>query len=379
MKRKWLMLAISFLSVFSFLFAMQSLPPVIPQIMGEFNVSHAEASLLMSLVALPTIFLSLPAGILTIKWGPRRVGGPGLVLATAGALITYLANSFLLLEIGRFILGTGGAFVAVSAFSVVPKWFSKGELGKAMGVYAINMPIVTVIALNLLPGVASGFGWRAGFLIAAVILCISTLVYFSLIEEKPSKQPAAGMLRGLKNKQIWLLGAVWALFNMAAISYITWAGTFFIELKNIPNNTAFFMASFLMIAAMLLTPITGTLSDRLGKRKIFLMVASLGMCFSFLLIPGLSLPLLILPVALLGITAAFLPPPLFSLPPEILSPKRAGLGYGILSTCLSVGTASGPVLVGYIRDTFPGELPIYAMMAAFSFLAFICAGLLKIR
>lgn len=161
MKRKWLMFAVSLLAVFSFLFAMQSLPPVIPQVMGEFNLSHAETSLLMSLVALPTIFLSLPAGILTVKWGPRRVGGPSLVLATTGALTTYLANSFLMLGIGRFVLGIGGAFVSVSAFSVVPQWFSKGELGKAMGIYAINMPIATVIALNLLPGVASSF-WLEG-------------------------------------------------------------------------------------------------------------------------------------------------------------------------------------------------------------------------
>jgi predicted MFS family arabinose efflux permease len=378
MERKWLMLAVSFFSVFSFLFAMQSVPPVIPQIKAEFGVSHTEAGMLISLVALPTIFLSLPAGILTVKLGSRRVGGPGLILATTGALLTYLANSFLTLETGRFVLGIGGAFVTVSAFSAIPRWFSKEELGKAMGIFSINMPIVTVIALNLLPWVASALGWRTGFLIATVVLAAGTLLHFSLMEEKPLKKQAPEVLRGIGNRQIWLLGAVWAFFNMAAISYLTWAGTFFMELKNIPRGTAFFMASFLMIAAMTLTPFTGALSDRLGRRKIFLMVASLGMCVSFLLMPGLSLPALGLPVAMLGLTAAFLPPSLFSLPPEIL-PLRAGLGYGILNTCLSAGIASGPALVGYIRDILPGEFPVYATMAAFSFLTFVCAGLLKTR
>jgi MFS family permease len=81
---------------------------------------------------------------------------------------------------------------------------------------------------------------------------------------------------------------------------------------------------------------------------------------------------------MLGVTAAFLPPPLFSLPPEIL-PLRVGLGYGVLNTCLSVGIASGPALVGFIRDIFPGEFPIYAIMAVFSFLAFVCASLLRTR
>jgi predicted MFS family arabinose efflux permease len=378
MERKWLTLAVSFLSLFSFLFAMQSVPPVIPQIKRELGVTHTEAGMLISLVALPTVFLSLPAGLLTVKLGPRRVGGPGLVLTTTGALMTYLADSFLLLGIGRLVLGIGGAFVTVSAFSAIPQWFSSRELGKAMGIFSMNMPIVIVIALNLLPWVASAFGWRAGFLIATVVLAVGTPVYFSLMGEKPPKKQAPMTLGGLRNRQIWLLGAVWALFNMAAISYLTWAGTFFMELKNIPGGTAFFMASFLMIAAMILTPFTGALSDRLERRKIFLMAASLGMCVSFLLIPGLSLPALVLPVVMLGVTAAFLPPPLFSLPPEIL-PLRVGLGYGILNTSLSVGIASGPPLVGYIRDTFPGEFPAYVMMATFSFLAFVCASLLKTR
>jgi MFS family permease len=378
MKRKWLVFAASFISVFSFLFAMQSVPPVIPQIKAEFGASHAEAGALVSLVFLPTIFLSLPAGILVIKLGPRRVGGLGLVLGTTGVLMTCLANSFLLLGIGRFVLGIGGAFVTVSAFSAIPRWFSRGELGKVMGILAINMPIVTVMALNLLPWVTGAFGWRAGFFIATVVLAAGTLVYFSLMGEKPVKKRVPITLGGLRNRQMWLLGAVWALFNMATVSYLTWAGTFFMELKNIPVGTAFFMASFLMIAAMILTPFTGALSDRLGRRKIFLMAASLGMCVSFLLIPGLSLPALILPVAMLGVTAAFLPPPLFSLPPEIL-PLRVGLGYGVLNTCLSVGIASGPALVGYIRDIFPGEFPVYAIMAVFSFLAFVCASLLRTR
>jgi MFS family permease len=198
------------------------------------------------------------------------------------------------------------------------------------------------------------------------------------MKEEPSKKQAPVMIEGIKNRQMWLLGIVWALFNAAAISYLTWAGTFFIELKNISSSVAFFMASFLMIAAMTMAPLTGTLSDKLGKRKIFLMGASVGMSVSFLLMPGLSLPLLIFPVITLGVAAAFLPPPLFSLPPEIL-PLRTGLGYGILNVCLSVGIVSGPALVGHIRDTFPGEFPVYAMMAVFSLLAFVFASLLKTR
>ncbi len=379
MKRKWLMLGVFLFATFSHYFAMQSVSPVIPEIMRDFDVSHAEAGLLMFMIALPAIFLSIPVGVLTVKWGPRKVGGSGLFLATVGVLTTYLTPSFTVLAIGRFILGTGGIFVVVSSYSAISHWFSREELGRALGIFTLNMPFATVITLNLLPWVSGSFGWRTCFLIGTVLLLVCSLVYFLLIEDNPLEEQATAMLHGLKNGQAWLVGAVWALFVMATLSYVTWAGTFFIELKNIPTGIAFFMASIVMIVSIPISPVSGFLSDRVGKRKIFLMFSCLGMGFSFLLIPGLSLPVLFLPVATLAVSSAFLPPVLYSLPCEVLSQRMAGVGYGILYTSWSVGVSIGPVLVGYVRDTFTGELPIYAVLAAISFLGLILASLLKTR
>ena len=379
MERKWLMLAISLFAASSYFFAMQTVPPVILQIMDSFEVSHAEAGLLMLVVALPAAVLSLPAGVMTVRWGPKRVCRLGLVISTLGVLTTYLASSFLVLGIGRFILGSGGIVVIISTYSGNSHWFSKEELGKAQGISTLNMPIAVIIALNFLPIVASGFGWKAGFLIATVALGVSTIVYFFLFEEKNQIKQATGTLLGLKNKQAWILGAVWGLFVLVYQSYVTWAGTFFIEFKNIPSGIAFFMASFVMVPMILLGPVAGILSDKSGKRKIFLMIAFLGMGVSFLLIPGLSFPLLFLPVTLLAVSSAFLPPALYALPSEILSSRMAGVVYGILFTCWSVGVLTGPTFVGYVRDTFSGELPIYLVLATFSFLALICVSFLKTK
>ncbi len=378
-EKKYLILAVFCLSTFSYYFALQSVPPVIPQIMNSFSVTYTETGLLMFWVALPALFLSLPAGIMNVKLGPRKVGGLGLMIATAGAFITYLTLSFPMLMIGRFILGLGGILIIISGFTGVSHWFTKDELGKIMGIYGLNMPFAIVIALNLVPRIASEFGWRTSFLIATGLLFLSILAFIFLIEERPFRRQVENTFHGIKNKQLWILAAIWGLFVLVYMSYVTWAGTFFTELKNIPINMAFFLASFITITAIPLTPIAGRLSDKLGKRKIFLTASSAGMVISFLLIPGLSLPLLFLPIALLSISAAFLPPALFALPSEILSPKMAGLGYGVLYTCWSMGITTGPAFIGYIRDTFTGEVPIYVAMAIFSFLAMILASLLKTR
>ncbi len=379
MERKWLMLALSIFASASYFFAIHSVPPVIPQIMGAFGISYAETGMLMLAVALPAAVLSLPAGVMIVRWGTKRVCSIGFVLAIVGSLATYLADSFPALLIARLVLGSGGILIITSTYSGVSQWFSKEELGRAQGISTTNMPIAILVALNFLPIVAGGYGWKSGFLIATILLIASALAYLSMYQNSSQIRQANVSLRGIRNGQAWLLGSIWGLFVLVYQSFATWAGTFFIELKGMPSSLAFFMASFMTITAIPVSPVAGALSDRVGKRKVFLMAASLGMAVSLLLMPGLSMPLLFLPVLLFSVSVTFLPAILYSLPSEILSPETVGLVYGIMYTCWSIGISTGPTFIGYIRDTFAGEFPIYLALAAFSFLAFVCASRLKTR
>lgn len=47
--------------------------------MDEFGLNNTEAGLPMSLVALPMIFFSIPAWVLTSRFGFRRAGIMGLI------------------------------------------------------------------------------------------------------------------------------------------------------------------------------------------------------------------------------------------------------------------------------------------------------------
>jgi len=377
---EWMILAVAFLMTFSFFFALQSYPPAIPQVMEEFGLSHAEAGTLMSLVNLAGIFLALPAGMLSFRWGLRRVGALSLVICCAGSLITFLGTSFPQLAVGRTILGIGGAMTIVSGFSMVPLWFPKERGGMAMGIKALDLPIATVLALNLLPYVVAGYGWRTCFAISTALLLAATFAFLLLFREKPNEneKEKESAFSGLRNGQMWLLGLVWGLISTATLSYTTWAGPFFIEVRNVPTNLAFFMGSITYITLIVLNPLIGTLSDRSDRRKAFIMASTALMGCAYALISSLSVPLLFLPVAMLGLST-FYAPPLFASVSEILPKERASLGFSILFTCSFAGYFVGPTLVGYTKDLFPSGGPSFLTMAVFCFLALLCAGRLKTR
>jgi len=376
-KQKWLMLAVSYFMNFSYLFAMQSYPPVISDIMKTFGISYGQAGLLMSIMGLSGIFLALPCWGLIAKWGLKRVGGLGLFICTLGALVTLMSNSFILFGIGRFMLGVGGVLTTVSSFSIVPLWFAEKDMGKAMGIKALDMSTATVITFNLYPIIASYYGWRFSFMSSTVVLLASMVSFLLVFEETPQEQ-GVSTFEGIANPQVWILGAIWAFFNMSIISFTTWAGTFFIESKGVPINLAFFMASLSMLISVLLAPFVGALSDKVRKRKVFIVTSSVGMAVSLLFIARLSLPFLFLPVLSFAVATPFLPVNVFSLSSQILSSERAGLSFGVLFTGNYIGALLGPLLTGYTRDVFP-EFSSFFVIAIFSFLTFLSASLLRTR
>lgn len=373
-----MMMALSVLMSTSTMFAVQSYPPVISYVMTEFKLSYGQASLLMSFPSMMGVFLALPVGFMIVRWGFRRIGGLGLLLSTMGAAFAYLGPSFLWITLGRIVMGVGNNLANLTSFVMIPIWFTKDDIGKATGIKSLDMPIATATALNFLPRLADTFGWRVSFLVPVIILAFTTTTFLLVAKERDKVKQQIVPLKALKNRQAWLLGIIFSFWNMGFSSYLTWGGTFFVEMKGISNDFSFFLVSLITLMMIPLSPVSGILSDKFG-RKIFALLSSLATFISFLFIPYLILPLLLLPILTLSFANSFLPAPLLSLQSKVLPAEIAGLSFGIFSTCISAGSALGPYLTGLTRDVFPNNASVFFIMAIFFLLVFLCSSFLKVR
>jgi MFS family permease len=372
-----------FVAVFSsvaFLFSTQSIPPLLPTLIGEFGLTHTSASSLVWLAALPGVFLSILGGLLTGRFGVKRLAVLGAAIMTAGSLLCSTAGSVVFLQFSRFFLGIGGAMVLVSAPVLICEWFGERELGSAMGFYGLNMPVGTIAAFIILGFVSQKLGWRTSLLVTSVVDALALLCCVLFLKEKKSvsKQSTGGFSVHLRNSGIWILGLIWCLFNMAQIGYSTWGKTIFLT-YGLSAGSSDLVAS-LLIAGSLATPLTGFISDRwAGHRTFFIVIAAVSMTAMFPLFPYVGVSSVGYLALILGLLAAFLPPAVFALPETILGAGNESVGWGVLNTFQNSAIIIGPLSAGYALDVLGSTSPIFFLFAFFALLSSILAILLRSR
>lgn len=361
----------------------QSIPPLLGFLVHSLEISHTRAGALMSLFGLPGVLISIPGGILADVHGPKRTGVIALIITLSGSLFVGLGKSFSLLIIGRIISGIGGLTISIVAPQALSRWFASKDLGKAMGIFNTAMPLGSIFTLNIFGILAAIFTWQIPLIITSFFCLMVLLLFYLRYPELPDETHQQGTPEFKKNvlvlnkirSQIWLIAAIWMMYNASTISYLTFGADYY-QSTGYTVSYAGFLTSLLMIGSLVFSPLVGLLIDRVGKEEYFIVGGSIAIGFLLFLVPRTGLNPLLLG-AMIGFCAASIPAPIFALVPKYISLAQAGLGYGILSTCLNIGILVGPLLVGFSYDQTGSYLSGFNLMAFFAFLTAVIALILR--
>ncbi len=381
---RWVMLLVSLFAFMAYAFVFNSLPPLLNELQGVFGVDDATAGFLMSFVVVPGIFLALPAGVLINKFGFRRLSFVSVILVAVGSLVTAFSVTFLMALVGRLILGVGGCFVTVGIPTFIPQWFERREMGKAMGVYSVGMPIATTVAFFAAPVLAQSFGWQSPFFIGFVVSIVAAVLFLAMVKEGPLKGSLAAVeysevKRALTSGEVWRISFVWMFFSMSSIGFLTWAPKLFVLFKNLTPVSASVLSSGLMIASFFVTPFYGLASDRIGRRKPFIIVGAVVMALSLFAI-GYAMDLsLTASIIILGVFASAVPPFVMAIIAQSLSPKQAGTGFGIATLWQYIGITVAAPLIGYFLQTTQSLSLTFLSMSAFALAAAVTALTLRAK
>ncbi len=394
MDNRYRILLITFFSMFVFGMVLQSIPPVLAQLIADMNLSHTQGGLLMSLFALPGIILSLPGGMLADYYGPRKVGMISLLLMLAGTLIVASGSTFMVLALGRFIAGIGATTIVIVSAQALSRGFMNKKLGIAMGIFNAGVPAGTIFAHNFFSRALTIWDWRVPILFSALACLIIMIIFWRFSGFPESKNSGEKIEKGgntdnrptlyfLESVQsikqywtIWLVAIAWMLFIAARVSALTFAPDYFISI-GYQATYAGFLTSLFTMGSLFVSPITGYFIDKTGKTENYLVAAGiiLAVLYSFIAVAITGHLLLALSI---GIIAAIVPVSIFSLVPRLLPIEKMGMGYGVLRICENTGMLMGPFLIGLSFDLSGAYFYGFLLMAFFSLGTSVNGLLLKI-
>jgi MFS family permease len=371
---RWVILGIVYLSILAFTLIFQSIPPILPFILSELHLTYAQSGLLMSLFALPGIFVSLLGGFLVDRYGMRPLGTGCFLLMIGGTLLVGWGVNLQILGLGRIIAGIGGLTLSVFLPKLISQWFKEKELGLSMGIFNTGVPLGSVICFGLFGKMGNLWGWRVPILLTGIYLFITFILFLTLYRSPPppemKQDKPLNIYKSLREMgfPIWWVGISWLWFNAAFISFATFAPNLFLQ-KGYTIEQSGFLIGIPLLGSLLFSAPIGYLVDRFKHQEWFIGMGAIALAILALFFNFSSSFLLL--VTLMGIFSAMIPAPIYSLPPEILKPKNLGLGFGVISTCSSIGLFVAPYLVGKTKDLTGSYSWIFILISLFSFLTMI--------
>ena len=350
------------------------LSPLATGIQRDLALSDVQTSVLIAVPVILGSLLRLPLGIMTDRYGGRRIFTGLLVLVLPALFILSQATSYPLLLLGGLWLGLGGASFAVGV-PFVSRYYPPQRQGFALGVYGAGN-IGTAIAARLAPQIAATWGRSAVFYVFAAIIAVTALIFWLLARDAPAPAGAprpsfANSLAVLRSERLaWLFSLFYFVTFGGFVAFSLYLPKLLVDLYKITPIDAGNRVLVFVVLATLARPTGGWLSDRWGATRVlqavFLMIMLMALILTLTtaLIP-LTLACLISSVFLgLGSGAVF------KLVPEHFA-GRTGTVTGIVGAAGGLGGFFPPLILGAVRQVFGGYTIGFALLALTSLLCFL--------
>jgi sugar phosphate permease len=240
--------------------------------------------------------MQLPSGLLTDNLGPRKTVSIFTVIAAAGAILTGIASTFIMVTAGRLLIGIGVAMVYIPTMKVLAAWYRKNEFASLSGILLAVGNLGALSAAAPLALMSDALGWQQVFIILGVITLVFAVLAWIIIRDRPSdmslpsiqeieaeetnepgpeaktmeKIPMGKALKMIfgAGMKFWPL-AVWFFFMYGSIMVYQglWAGPFYHDILGWDKATYGLVLTFIGIGMILGCPTAGYISDKILKSR----------------------------------------------------------------------------------------------------------------
>ena len=345
-----------------------------------------------------------------------------------------IKTQVLVSALGFGMFGVGCDMTGITVSKIVTKWFTGHELASAMGIQVAMARLGTASAISFSPLIAQQTGIASPFLVGALLLVMGFVLFivYILMDRKheaarqiahqpavPSNQPdepssqlgepssplgepssqsventfhkkatqtdeqgytlRSCLVNLASNKGYWLIALLCVCFYSSLRPFLKFATDVLVNKYGIGEVTAGWIVSLLPYGTIVLTPLFGSLYDRIGRGATLMLSGSilLTCCHVGLTLPWISATwLATLIMILMGVSFSLVPSAMWPSIPKIVPLQQLGTAYSIIYYIQNIGLMLVPMWAGNVigRYTTDGHTDFTVPM--FIFIGFGIASII---
>ena len=235
----------------------------------------ADASLIVAIPVLVGSLGRIVVGALSDRFGGHLMFPIVSLLTVIPVLFLGFAGQYTYptLLIGGFFLGIAGTTFAIGV-PFVNAWFPPSKRGMATGIYGVGMGGTAISAFTTVPLVNSVGDW-APFVLTSVALVTYAAIAWLFMKNAPGWSPSrrsivTQSLAVMKLTVTWQACYLYALSFGGYVAFSVFLPTMLQTWYGLEAADASFRMAGFVIVAVIMRPLGGTLSDRLGAARTLL-------------------------------------------------------------------------------------------------------------
>ncbi|SFJ80413.1 MFS transporter [Thermoflavimicrobium dichotomicum] len=241
--------------------------PLLPLFVQEFHISMSTASLTISVTIMGLMIASFGLATFSDRWDRKKLILIANMSLVVPSMALYFASSFFWVLIWRLLQGVFIACVTSMLMAYASEEFPNHQRGRIMGIY-VSATVTGGLLGRVLSGpIAERYSWHEVFgFIALCTLVIGILLLFLPTSQNQSKPAQQVFFSHLQNPA--LIGTFFIGFSQffAFIGFFNYL-PFYAQEKPFHLSVSEISALYLTyLFGVFSAPLTGFLSDRLGRR-----------------------------------------------------------------------------------------------------------------
>lgn len=284
---RWKVLGVGVAANASFAAALGGIPATGVLIRSDYHIGTGQLGVVLGMLGLGIVLSELPWGLLTDRWGDRRVLLTGLgttalallAMAVWGAPAGTHVPGPKMLAAGLLALGLLGGSVNGSSGRAVMAWFAAHERGLAMSIRQTAVPAGGGLGALVLPALAEHAGFAAVFGALAVMCAVSAFLTIVWLHEPARETDGAHEPHGaqeelaaspLRSALVWRMVMGIGVLCVPQVAVLAFASIFLHDVGH--AGTAAISATLAAVqgGAAFMRVWGGRWTDRHGNRRTWL-------------------------------------------------------------------------------------------------------------